>query len=248
MNSLIQLLSLTFIGSVLGLIGGVVFLFNKKFSKALESNAIPFAAGVLITVSLIGLLPEASEALGSRAYFIVLISFFVTFMFEKVIMELHHHHDHTHHPSIKHSAPLVIVGDTIHNFIDGAAIAASFLVSPGLGLITAFSSFLHEVPHEVGDFGILLSAKWKKRDILKINFLSACASFLGAVVVYFLPLSHEFEGILLAISAGMFLYLGAIDFLPQVVSGKGSKKQRFLPLIVGVVVMIVTVMVIPHAH
>lgn len=250
MNSLIQLLSLTFVGSILGLVGGVVFLFNKKYSKSLEANAIPFAAGVLITVSLLGLFPEAVEMLGDRAYLAILIAFFATFVFEKIIMEVHHHagDNHSHHPSIKHSAPLVVVGDTIHNFIDGAAIGVSFLASPGLGLITALSSFLHEVPHEVGDFGVLLKAGWKKLTILKVNFISACASFLGAIVVYYLPLSTEFEGVLLSVSAGIFLYLGAIDFLPQVVNGEGSKKQRFIPLLLGVVVMLLTVMAVPHSH
>jgi len=137
------------------------------------------------------------------------------------------------------------VGDTLHNFIDGVAIAASYLVSPGLGLVAAMSTLLHEVPHEIGDFGILLKAGWKKRKILMVNLLSSLFTVVGALMVYFMNLDRAVVGNLLAVAAGMFLYLGASDFLPHASEGS-SKKKTVLVLLLGVLVMYATLNVVPH--
>ena len=104
---------------------------------------------------------------------------------------------------------MVMAGDTIHNFVDGVAIGASFVVSPVLGAITAFSTFLHEVPHEIGDFGILLKAGWRRRNILLTNIISALATLIGAFLVYLMPVGDHILGVFIAIAAGLFLYLGA---------------------------------------
>lgn len=169
------------------------------------------------------------------------------FPFEKIIFEIHHH-DGDHHHTNRASAMLVVVGDTIHNLIDGLTIGASFLVSPAFGLVTAFSTFLHEVPHEVGDFGILLKAKWQKSKIVLVNLCSALATFVGAYTIYFFDISESFIGFMLAISAGIFLYLGAIDFLPQVIEKESTKMKNIIPLVLGSLIMLVIFMLFPHAH
>src|SRR3989338_6200184 len=199
MSGFYQLLLLALLGSMVALIGGIVFLFNKSLSKTLSVNSVPFAAGVLITVSVLGLLPEALEMSGENVFLVVLASFFGAYFFEKVFFGLHHHKEPLHHRDFKSSVPLVIFGDTIHNFIDGVAIAASYLVSPGFGLITAISTLLHEVPHEIGDFGILLRAGWRRKKILIVNGLSASATLLGAFLIYFSSFSDELLGLLLAL-------------------------------------------------
>lgn len=250
MNDFLNIFLLSFIGSIAGLIGGVTFLYHQKLSKKLEINAIPFAAGILLTVSLLGLLPESLEFAGEKSFTIVLITFFAAYLFENFIFEIHHHdaeeivHDHKH----KSSIPFVIVGDTIHNFIDGVAIAAAYLVNPGLGLATAISSFLHEVPHEIGDFGILLKAGWKKKNILLINLISATATIIGALLILYYSPSNSILGTLLAISAGLFLYLGASDFLPHIKEEIENPWEAVLPLLIGVVVMVLTFTLIPHTH
>lgn len=247
MTNYLELFSLALLASVLALVGGVLFLFNKKLSHVLELNSVPFAAGVMITVALLGLLPEAFELLGAKAYLVMLLSFFGAYIFEHFVLGLHHHADH-YHQGLGSSIPLVIVGDTIHNFIDGVAIGASYLLSPSLGLITAISTFLHEVPHEIGDFGILLRSGWKKTRILVLNIISASTTILGAFSMLIFSENHTLIGVLLGLSAGIFFYLGAIDFLPRAKHGFPNKLRAAIPLVVGIVLMLITLNAIPHGH
>lgn len=245
MSANLQLLTLALLGSVIALIGGVVFLFNEKWSKILEKNSVPFAAGVLITVALAGLLPEAHDVAGESVFVYTLLAFFGAYLFENVLFGIHHHEGHGHHHA---SAPLVIVGDTIHNLIDGIAIAASFLVSPGLGLITAVSTFLHEVPHEVGDFGVLLSMGWKKKKIFAVNLFSSLMTVVGAFALLTFQENEVLVGSLMSISAGIFLYLGASDFLPKVIEGTRNKMVAITSLLLGVAIMLVVLSIVPHGH
>ena len=148
MWDLINVLALAFLGSIIALVGGVVFLLKKSWSNFLSAYSVPFAAGVMITVALLSLLPEAMELGGEKSLLVILFAFLFSYLFENFFCDLHHHqHECRHHHQSKNSAVLVIVGDSIHNFIDGLAIAATYLVNPGLGLITTLSTFLHEVPH-----------------------------------------------------------------------------------------------------
>ena len=247
MPNLFHLFLLALLGSVIALIGGVVFLYKKSWSDFLETHSVPFAAGVLITVALIGLLPEAFEVVGETAFVIVLATFFTAYLFEHVFFGIHHHGEHQHGRDYRSSVPLVLIGDTIHNFIDGVAIGASFLISPGLGLITALSTFLHEVPHEIGDFGILLKAGWSRSKILIINIISASATIIGAFALLLFLDNEALIGSLLAVSAGIFLYLGASDFLPNIQEGYPNKLKAVLPLALGVLIMYIALMAVPHS-
>ncbi len=257
MNETINLLLLALLGSVIALFGGVVFLFNRKLSSVLEKYSVPFAAGVLVTVSLLGLIPESEHEIGEMSHWIVLFSFLGVYLFEHLFFGIHHHGEEDGKHEIKDSSVgLVIFGDTIHNFIDGVAIGASFLINPNLGLITAFSTFLHEVPHEIGDFGILLKAGWKRTKILAINIISSLMTVVGAFLVYFFSQSEGLNGSLMAVSAGVFLYLGASDFLPKITASfsENDKEQKLhrlksiLPLILGSAIIILTLLLIPHNH
>ena len=247
MFELLILVSLVLFGSVFALIGGLIFLSVPRWSETLSMYSVPFAGGVLLTVALLGVLPESVELIDHSAFLITLVTFLVVYIFENLFFSLHHHEEDGHHQLAHRSSWFVMLGDTIHNFIDGVAIATAFIIAPGLGLITAISTFLHEVPHEIGDFGILLKAKWSKRNIILTNLFSACASLVGAVAVYFVKPSDYILGILLAISAGIFLYLGASDFLPH--AGKHlSKSKMMISLLFGVGLMMLSILSIPHAH
>jgi zinc and cadmium transporter len=247
MNDLVSILLLTSFGSIIALIGGIIFLTVKPLSHVLTKYSIPFAAGVLMTVTLTGLIPEAHHMLGESAFTHVLLSFFAAYLFENLFFDLHHHDcdEKSHHHT--GSIPLVIVGDTIHNFIDGVAIAASYMVNPGLGLATAISTFLHEVPHEVGDFGIMLKSGFSKTKIFTINLLSSLSAFAGALMVVFFSTSEAVNGVLLSFAAGLFLYLGASDFLPKAAS-RQDKIKSILVILVGIAVMLSTLYLIPHTH
>ncbi|OGM29945.1 hypothetical protein A2630_03855 [Candidatus Woesebacteria bacterium RIFCSPHIGHO2_01_FULL_44_10] len=250
MVDLIQVLGLAAIGSIAGLIGGVVFLVKKNWAQTLSKVAVPFAAGVLLSVSLLHLLPEATHEMGDNAFVIVMAAFLGSFVFEHFVAHLHHHSERGR-TSLKSAAPLVIFGDTVHNFIDGVAIASAFLVEPTFGLIVALATFLHETPHEIGDFGILVSAGWSRVRAFWTNFFSALATFPGALVTLFLIGERGEAAVapLLAISAGIFLYLGASDFLPEIHDHDTSHKiewQSLVFLFLGVVVMYGLKFVVPE--
>jgi zinc and cadmium transporter len=247
MTPLLQILILAFIGSVAGLLGGVIFLIKKNWAHTLCLYAVPFAAGVLLSVSLLHLLPEAADKAGESAFLFVLIALLLSFFFEQFFARLHHH-EHQEQNGLESSVPLVILGDTIHNFIDGVAIASAFLVEPHFGLIIALAAFLHETPHEIGDFGILMAAGWSRAKTFAANFFSALSTFPGALLVFYLMRdADEKIGILLAVSAGVFLYLGASDFLPRV--GEGGEAlaswKKFSLLILGVALVYLLILLLP---
>jgi zinc and cadmium transporter len=246
----INLLLQALLGSIIALFGGVIFLYNRRLSSVLEKYSVPFAAGVLVTVSIMGLIPEAEHVLGESAFLIVLVSFLSVYLFEHLFFDIHHHGEedgHTHEIKTS-SVGLVIFGDTIHNFIDGIAIGAGFLINPNLGFITALSTFLHEVPHEIGDFGILLKAGWTRSKILIVNIISASMTVLGAFTVYFFSHSETLNGTLMAISAGIFLYLGASDFLPKIETNGKNKFKSLIPLVLGSLIIMATILLLPHEH
>lgn len=248
MSDLISIILLSSLGGLVALIAGAILLSIKGWSKSLEKYSIPFSAGVMVTVAFLGLLPEAHHMLGENAFMIALLALLGSYLFETVVFDLHHH-DHCEDPHHDHhsSSALVIVGDTIHNFIDGVAIAAAYLINPGLGLITAISTLLHEVPHEIGDFGILLKNGFSKKKVFWINLVSSLSAILGAMFVYFFVVSTEVQGMLMAIAAGMFIYLGASDFLPK--ADKGINKVKAIGvLLLGVLSMFLTLKAIPHEH
>lgn len=255
MSSLISLLLLASIGSVAGLVGGLILLLKKKWAKNLTTIAVPLAAGVLLAVSLLDLLPQAVEEIGEKAFPVILVVFVVFFLIERFLFSLHHHddlenHGGHHHRHTETAVPLVIFGDTVHNFLDGVAIAAAFIVNPYLGLLVALSTFLHETPHEIADFGILLSAGWEPKRAFATNFASALATFPGALLTYFYAAKIESAvGTLLAIAAGLFLYVAATDFLPQVGRApRDSVGRQSLFLIIGILAIVALGALFPEIH
>jgi zinc and cadmium transporter len=112
---------------------------------------------------------------------------------------------------------MTLLGDGVHNFIDGLIIAAAFVESTGLGLVVTAVVILHEVPQEIGDFGTLLYSGFQKRKALLVNFLSAVTAMVGGIIGYFLAnASENFINILIPFAAGGFIYIGASDLLPEI--------------------------------
>lgn len=247
---ILEVISLATFGSVLALVGGVTILAIPSWRKQFSSYSTPFAAGVLIAVALLGLIPEAVYLLDEAAGWWILAGFLFSYLFEWLVCDLHHHgdtdhHDH-HHKHQKHSTVwLLMFGDTIHNFADGVAIGASFLINPGLAVVTAVSTFLHEVPHELGDFAVMVDAGWRRAKIILLNLVSALATILGAVLVYWLQPDQSWVGGLIGIAAGLFLYLSATDLLPR--SGhKLDRRVAGLVFMLGVCLMGLVIWALPH--
>lgn len=206
----------TLIGSVVSLVGGILLLFREKFAIRISHYLASFAAGALLGTAFFDLLPEASEHSGGiNIFFWIFIGFIIFFLLERFITWFHHHQE-----TGKRSdsvVPLVILGDGIHNFIDGVAIASSFMVDPGLGVATAFAVGTHEIPQEIGDFGLLLHRGVSRFKVLWWNLVSALTSLAGAVLTYFM--AGSIEGLLpvfLSLTAGFFIYIAASDLIPEI--------------------------------
>lgn len=224
MTILGYILVFTFIGSILSLIGGIVLLYREKLALKISHFLASFAAGTLLGATFFDLLPEAAHEAASNAagaeesiFIWVLLGMLSFFLLERFIYWFHHHHEHEDPNKRKPTVPLIILGDSIHNFIDGVAIAATFLVSVPLGITTALAVAAHEIPQEIGDFGILLHRRLSKKKILIANILSAFASIVGALLTYWGgAMLTEILPALLAITAGFFIYIAASDLIPEI--------------------------------
>lgn len=250
MENFLAIFTLATLGSVAGLAGGLLMLSKMSWRRSLSVHAVPFAAGVMLAVSLLDILPEAiKETEAGFVLKVVLVVMVTAFFFEQFFFHLHHHAEH-HRTTLKSSMPLVILGDTIHNFIDGLAIAAAYLVEPSLGLIVALSTFMHEIPHEMGDFGLMIAAGWNRSKIILTNFFSALSTFAGAAIV--LVFSSAFEsqmGLVLAVAGGLFLYIAASDLLPEVhEEHRDSPWHQALLILAGVLVMWFLISALSHAE
>ena len=226
--------------SALSLVGvAVLALSSRQLERALIL-LVPFAAGALLGDSFLHIFPEVVEEQGGFALstsIAALAGVLVFFALEKV---LHWHHAHFPHEEVVHPVAMTnLVGDGLHNFIDGAIVAASFLASPELGVATAVAVALHEIPQELGDFGILVHAGMKPKRALLMNLLSALAAVLGGVItLVFVPIA-QVETVLLPFTAGAFIYIASTDLLPELHKEPEPAKStiQLLALIAGIAVM-----------
>ena len=215
----------TLVGSVFSLIGGIFLLMNEKKTLKYSHFLAAFAAGTLLGTVFFDLFPEAvqeSERLveegGEVNIFLwTLLGILGFFLLERFIHWFHHHQHEYEDEPIKPTIPLIIVGDSIHNFIDGVVIAATFLVSIPLGIVTTLAVAAHEIPQEIGDFGILLHKGLKRKKVLLVNILSALAAVIGALITFWIGEQIETSiPMLLAITAGFFIYIAASDLIPEI--------------------------------
>lgn len=255
MSTLESILLFTFIGSIGALIGGVILLTHEKIALKISHFIASFAAGVLLGTAFFDLLPEAAheaEGTGVNIFLWALVGILLFFLTERFVHWFHHHEEfHEHKKETKSTVPLIIIGDTMHNFIDGVAIAATFMVNPSLGIFTALAVFSHEVPQEIGDFGLLLHKGMKRKKIILVNIISAAVAFAGALLTYSLGnVLESYIPVLLAITAGFFIYIAASDLIPEIHYEK-RKGFAFLEsslLIVGVVVIYIAVSFLENSH
>ncbi|MDO8658083.1 MAG: ZIP family metal transporter [Candidatus Levybacteria bacterium] len=212
------ILLFTFLGSILSLIGGIILLFKEKLTLKISHLLISFAAGTLLGTAFFDLLPEASEESGETNIFLwTLIGILFFFLLERFIHWFHYHNENLGGKNIEPAVPLIILGDSVHNFIDGVVIAATFLVSIPLGIITTLAVAAHEIPQEMGDFAILLHKGIDRKKVLLFNILSALTAFFGAILMFFLK--DLITGILpaiLSLTAGFFIYIASSDLIPEI--------------------------------
>lgn len=244
MPTIVYIFIFVFIGSIGALIGGMALLTREKFALRISHYLASFAAGTLLGAAFFDLLPEAAHEGGEAGvdiFFFTLLGILIFFLLERFIHWFHHHEDHhEHEKETKSTIPLIIFSDTMHNFVDGVVIAATFLVSIPLGIVTTLAVAAHEIPQEIGDFGLLLHKGMTKKKILLVNILSASAAFLGAIVtLLFGEVIEGFIPIFLAITAGFFIYIAASDLIPEIHYEKKRKVAvlQSILLLSGVIVV-----------
>jgi zinc and cadmium transporter len=222
--------------SLLGGFGGLlvasgVLLINDSVRTRLVPWLVSYAVGALLGVSMLALLPETLEHLpASRVFTTLLLGILLFFVLEKLVLWRHCHiHDCEVHES---SVFPVLVGDSFHNFVDGAVVAAAVLTSVPLGVSTALAVAAHEIPQELGDFAILLNAGYSRGRALLLNVLSGISSAVGVAAAFFafdiLPRALPY---FLALAAASFLYVAMADLIPGLHRGRtdaGSLRQVLL--------------------
>ena len=181
------------------------------------------------------LIPEAVEEFESFNIFLyVLVGFILFFLVEKL---LHWRHCHKQHCSVHTFAYMNLVGDCVHNFIDGLIIAAGFITNIHLGIVTTLAVALHEIPQEIGDFGVLVYGGFKKTRALFLNFICALTAILGGIIGYFI--SANITEFLLPFASGGFIYIAATDLIPEIKKEVNIKSWiiTFLVFLMGILIM-----------
>jgi len=235
-------LASVFIVSIISLVGIITLPINVEKLRKLLIYLVSFAAGALLGDAFIHLLPEAVEETGFEVVIslYVLIGIGFSFLIEKVV-HWHHFHYPLEEGHVHPFAIMNLVGDLVHNFMDGLIIAASYLVSIPVGIATTIAVILHEIPQEISDFGVLLLGGFTKARALFYNFLTALTAVLGAVVVLMIGSSVEnITTFLVPFTAGSFIYIAGSDLIPELHKGEfdwKSSLMQFAAIALGVLVM-----------
>ncbi len=240
MNPLIWIILSTFAMSLIAWIGLITLALNEKTLKKILLPLVAFSAGSLIGGAFLHLIPETIAKVGPQLnMFLWLLFGFCLFFLMEQFLQWHHCHKL---PS-EHKKPvtyLILLADAVHNFIGGLAIASSFLVSVPVGIITWLACAAHEIPQELGDFGILIHGGWEKRKALLFNFFSALTIVPGGLVAYYLSSKID-TTFLLPFAAGNFIYIAASDLIPEIKSGESLKKGliHFSAFIAGILLILI---------
>lgn len=223
------------------LLGALTLVINQKILGKILLSLVSLAAGTLMGGAFLDLLPEGAARLPIMTLFEVTLASFVAFLLlEKV---LHWHHCGEEADAHKHFGILNLIGESIHNFIDGLIVAAAFLTSPALGVTISTAVIFHEIPKEIGDVGVFLHAGFGRKKAVLANFVISMIAILGGICGYFLGKSSpQLIAYLLPIAAGGFIYIAAADLIPEVRTDNSRLNivSSFLLFLLGIGIIYLT--------
>jgi zinc and cadmium transporter len=233
------LISVTIV-SLISLIGILFIGLRETLLRRIITVLVGFSCGALIGGAFIHMLPEALENMGQACesiFYYVITGIVVFFVMEKF---LYWRHCHERECPIHAFVYLNLVGDGVHNFIDGMVIAGSFLASYSLGMAAILGVVFHEIPQEIGDFGVLVYGGLTKRKALAYNFASALTAIAGALTVYFsAPLIQGIDTFMAPFAAGGFIYIATTDLMPELHKRNGARESltQLIALLTGISLM-----------
>lgn len=247
-----SLLAVTII-SLVSLIGIFTLSLKDSLLKSSVFVLVSLAVGALLGDAFLHLIPEAyAEATNPLVVsFSILGGILLFFIIEKTLHWHHHHGYEESEESVHPVGKLVLVSDGVHNFIDGIIIGAAFLVSLPVGIATSIAVILHEIPQEIGDFGVLVHAGYSKMRALWLNFLSALLAVAGALLAFFLgETSEQLVSLILPIAAGGFIYIAMTDLIPELHKTKRFRLSvvQFAAIVAGLAAMVLLLGVEAPGH
>ncbi len=215
LNSLGWILVGGLLMTLVAMVGAFTLLLPARVLQRLLMPLVSLAAGSLLGGALFHMLPEGMGAIGVRSGSQYVAAGFSAFLALELFLQWHHSHRSPGGQARKPLAVLILLGDALHNFIGGLGIASTFVLNPAAGMAAWCAALVHELPQELGDFGILLQSGWTPRAALRWNFISALTFPLGAVLAWMLAQSLSVAGLAL-FASGNFLYLAASDLVPEI--------------------------------
>lgn len=242
MSTIFNIILATTIISLLSLAGLSVILLKDKILDKILLGLVSLSGGVLFGGALLHLLPESLEIFqNEKTVFLITIFGFLFFYALEQFILWHHCHYGQHNHQIKPLSIIILLSDGIHNFLDGAAIAAAFLINPSLGVATTIAVALHELPQEIGDFAVLVHSGLSKTKALLANFISALTAIFGGVLAFYLAGTFgQNIAWLLPFAAGSFIYISAADLIPEIKrhESTGQSLKNFAIYLIGVFLML----------
>lgn len=236
MQALFFTISVSLVISLMSLVGSLIVLSTAHSYKNILLHIVSLAAGTLIGNAFLHLIPESAESLPVETVTLTALVAFIIFLLIEKVLQWHHHHEYEHD---EHTfGYMSLFGDLVHNFLDGLILLASFQHSISLGLATSVAIVLHEIPQEIGDFGVLIHSGFSKSKAIFSNLVVSFSALLGAFLGFFwMEHTSNLTPYITAFAAGGFLYTGAADLLPEIKQkAKNSNSLvTFLMFVLGIV-------------
>jgi len=236
MNEIYSALISILVVSIVSFVGIFTFLIKENLLKRIIIYLISFSIGTMLGASFLHLIPES----GTDNLIYVLVGFLFSFILEKFIKWRHCHNPEHFYKEIHPFAYINLIGDMIHNFIDGIIIAASYVVSIPLGISTTIAVIMHEIPQEIGDFAVLIHGGFTRSKAFFLNFLTALSAFLGAIMVFAVGKENiNFIPFFIAFAAGNFIYIASSDLIPELHKEEGLKNSlmQLAFIVFGIMIM-----------